>query len=175
MKYKRLSASQSSHLCIQFTVLHKYIQRYGHHQNIGNTTTVRSERTQHDTATRKRDRMSELTVSPSHTRHTNFHKFLLFFKKKKKNFCPFPFAHHLVDIVNLQTEITTEQLAFGHVYGTISVNQMLIDHFTLVANWFSSFSTDIQTLRETVLHLSPCSLSQSQPHSYILTHSPPNA
>lgn len=173
MKYKRLSASQSSHLCIQFTVLHKYIQRYGHHQNIGNTTTVRSERTQHDTATRKRDRMSELTVSPSHTRHTNFHKFLLFFKKK--NFCPFPFAHHLVDIVNLQTEITTEQLAFGHVYGTISVNQTLIDHFTLVANWFSSFSTDIQTLRETVLHLSPCSLSQSQSHSYILTHSPPNA
>lgn len=176
MKYKRLSASQSSHLCIQFTVLHKYIQRYGHHQNIGNTTTVRSERTQHDTATRKRDRMSELTVSPLHTRHTNFHKFLLFFKNNKKNnFVHFHLHTTLADIVNLQTKITTKQLAFGHVYGTISVNQMLIDHFTLVANWFSSFSTDIQTLRETVLHLSPCSLSQSQSHSHILTYSPPNA
>lgn len=89
MKYKRLSASQSSHLCIQFTVLHKYIQRYGHHQNIGNTTTVRSERTQHDTATRKRDRMSELTVSPSHTHDTPIFTNFFFFSKKKKTFVHF--------------------------------------------------------------------------------------
>lgn len=84
MKYKRLSASQSSHLCIQFTVLHKYIQRYGHHQNIGNTTTVRWERTQHDTATRKRDRMSELTVSPSHTHDTPIFTNFFYFSKIKK-------------------------------------------------------------------------------------------
>lgn len=137
-----------------------------------NYGTLRAHTTRHsNTQERQNERTNCEPIT--HTRHTNFHKFLLFFKKK--NFCPFPFAHHLVDIVNLHTKITTEQLAFGHVYGTISVNQMLIDHFTLVANWFSSFSTDIQTLRETVLHLSPCSLSQSQSHSYILTHSPPNA
>lgn len=78
MKYKRLSASQSSHLCILFTVLHKYIQRYAIIRTL--ETQLRYTQSAHSTAqhdtTNTQERQKERTYcGPIKYTRTNFHNF----------------------------------------------------------------------------------------------------
>lgn len=151
IKYKRLSASQSSHLCTLFTVLHKYIERYAiirtletqlryahRAERIHREHTARHQQTQE----RQNERTETISQHHIHTDTQFSQKFLFnkfFFRCPCQNCTILIWYRWYANYKYHRTQ------AFGRDYRAISVNQMLIDRFTLVAKWVFFFFFDWHT------------------------------